>query len=379
MIAAAMLALATQVQILALAVQPQPSPQLDNAASRERQTFAEIAIEAKEAWSENHDEDAIRLCRQGLTLHPEWDDGLWYLGTIFYAQESYREARDQLRHYLARNPQKGTGWALVGMSDYKLREYAHAGEDLQRALALGFQGRQDIAGPAYYYSALLFTRESRFDESAAYLYHLRRGDAGLHVEATLDVPMGLNALRYAMLPEELPPDRVDLARQVGTAVFARYEERRDEARTILSRLVKEYPDEEGVHFQYGLILLEDRAAEGVDEMKRALELSPSDPEPRLSLAQYYLDRNQFDQAGVYADAITASDPASMPAHLLKGQIAEASGQASTAITEFETARKLAPTNNRVLWDLARAYNKAGRKAEAAEVVKELEKLGPEKQ
>jgi tetratricopeptide (TPR) repeat protein len=328
-----------------------------------------------QAWKESRDADAILLFQQGLKMRPGWDEGLWYLGAIYYEQENYREARDLLRHYLARNPQKGAGWALVGMSDYKLHEYVHAREDIDRALAAGLQGSKELAGPAYYYSALLFTREERFRDSAALLYQLKDGDEGrIHVDVPLEVPLGLSALGYALLPEETPADRLELARQTGAAVFARFEQRRDEAKKILLQLLKQYPGEQGLHFQYGQMLLEDHDAEGIAEMQKALELSPSNTEPRLSLADYYLDQGQFDKALAHIDEVLIRDSASAAAYLLKGKILRASGDNSSAITQLETARKLAPAESRVLWELMRAYAAAGRKEDATRTKEELDKL-----
>jgi tetratricopeptide (TPR) repeat protein len=373
--------------ILAVAIGAQASSQMAHPQTQRQagahmakaQSFDEIEAAAKRAWEEKRDNDAIRLVQQGLKQMPDWDEGFWYLGSIFYEQTKYNDSRDALRHYLARNPKRGVGWALVGLCDYKLREYVHADENLQRALALGMGGRLELQGSVYYYSALLFTRQERFEESAAYLYHLRRKDGGLQVNVPLDIPMGLNALKNALLPEELPADRVELARQAGAAIFARFEERRDEAKSIFAQLLKQYPDEEGLHYQYGLILLGDHAAKGVSEMDAAMQLSPSDSAPHISLAQYYQDLEQYDKATVHADKALELDPASVPAHLLKGQLLSAEGDASAAIAELESTRKMSPGDSQVLWALMRAYHKAGRNEEAEQVVKELKTLGENRQ
>lgn len=338
--------------------------------------FDVIAAEARKAWNEKRDEEAMNLFHKGLVLHPDWDEGLWYVGTLYYDHEDYREARNFLRRYLAWHPEKGAGWALVGMSDYKLREYGHAREDLRRALAEGLQDNKELAGPVYYYSALLLTREERFLDSAAILYSLRRGeDDTARVDVPLDIPLGLNVLGYAMLPEELPADRVDLVRQAGGAVFARFEERRDKAKEILKKLLKQYPDEQGLHFQYGLILLMDHDSAGLGEMQTALKLAPSNPEPHLSLAEYYRDLGQNQEAMAHVDRALELDAALVSAYLLKGQILRAEGNTNAAIEPLESARKLAPTDTRVLWELTRAYHKAGREQEAAQATKELERLG----
>jgi len=75
------------------------------------------------------------------------------------------------------------------------------------------------------------------------------------------------------------------------------------------------------------------------------------------------------------EQILALDPANASAHLLKGQILRTTGGMAAAIAEFEKAEESAPTDNRVLWELVRAYNKVGRKDDAVHVMKELEKLG----
>jgi len=353
---------------------PQAQSRAEGAAGKTL-SFDEIAASAKKAWDENRDGDAIALSRQGLAKRPGWDAGFWYLGTILYEQDKYREARDNLRHYLALKPKQGVGWALAGLCDYKLREYVRADEELQRAQALGLEGRLELQSSVYYYSALLLTREERYEESAAYLYHLRRKDAGLHVDVQLEIPMGLNALKYALLPEELPADRIELVRQAGAAVFARFEERHDEAKSSFAQLLKQYPDEEGLHYQYGLILLGEHVAAGAGEMEKATELSPSDSAPHISLAQYYLDLEQNDKATAQIDKALELDPASIPARLLKGQLLTVAGDTAAAIAELETTRTMSPGDSQVLWALMRAYHKAGRNLEAQRIVKELETLG----
>ena len=334
----------------------------------------QVESAALDAWKAGRDDEALRLCNEGLKLQPTWDDGLWCLGTIAYQRSDYLEARDRLRHYLARNPNRGVGWALVGLSDYELHEYVHADEDLRRALTVGMEGRKELAGQVYYFSALLLTRQERFEESAAYLYHLRRHDAGLQIDAPLETPMGLNALKYAMLPEEIPPDRVDLVRQTGAAVFARYEERRDEAKNILSSLLKQYPDVEALHFQYGLILLEAHSAEGVAEMESAMKLSPSDPEPHMLLAQYQMDLGRLDKARSLVDEALALAPDLLAARLLKGEILSASGDMQAAIAQFQTVHESTPGDTRAVWDLIRALKKTGRTEEAAQMTETLKKM-----
>lgn len=377
MLAMLSLLLGTQVQAMSQ-IRSQPAS-VSGAAKASSQSFEEIAARAMQAWKEGNDAEALQLFREGLKLRAGWKEGLWYSGAISYQQQHYRGAREQLLHYLARYPREGAGWALVGLCDYKLHEYAHAGDDLQHALSLGLQGNKELLGSVYYYSALLLTRDERFHESAAMLYLLQKHQDGIDVNAPLELSLGLNALGYALLPEEIPPDRLDLVRQSGAAVLARFEQQRDQAKSLLLPLLRQYPGEQGLHFQYGLMLLEDHSPEGVAEMQKAIELALSNPEPYLSLAEYYLELEQNSEALKQIDKALALDPESASAHLTKGRILRASGDLSAAIVQFEVVRKIAPVDTRVLSDLLYAYQKTGRQEEAAKLKKELEKLNPERE
>jgi Flp pilus assembly protein TadD len=57
----------------------------------------------------------------------------------------------------------------------------------------------------------------------------------------------------------------------------------------------------------------------------------------------------------------------------------AKGDTAGAIAEFETAKKAGAPDNRVLWELARAYRKVGRQEEAAQVMKELQQQNAQPQ
>src|ERR1019366_7181041 len=71
------------------------------------------------ARDENRDDAAIDSYRQALKLKPEWDEGLWYLGTLLYEKENYFEACTVLRGFLARNQENAYGWALLGLSEFE--------------------------------------------------------------------------------------------------------------------------------------------------------------------------------------------------------------------------------------------------------------------
>jgi tetratricopeptide (TPR) repeat protein len=334
-------------------------------------SFDQISQAAQQARDENRDDDAVRLFQQGLKQKPDWDEGLWYLGTLFYEKERFSEARDLFRHFLAQNPTHGPGWGLLGLSEYKTREYERALQHFQRARALGLENRVELANAVFYHQAVLLIRFEQFHDGLLLLYQMR--GAGV-AQDSLEEPAGLAALGYPLLPEEVPLHRRPLVRMAGAGTFARVDQRRDEAERLFHKMADEYPREPGVHYQYGLLLLDDRPAEGIQEMQKELAITPSHVPARLRLAEYYLAQSQPEKARPYLDEVNSLEPKNGTVHLLLGETLANAGDSAGAIRELELANELTPGRPKVLWALLRAYRAAGRQADADRVKTELEKL-----
>ena len=61
-------------------------------------------------------------------------------------------------------------------------------------------------------------------------------------------------------------------------------------------MLEKYPNEPGVHFLYGAYLMDVRPEDGIREMQRELEISPSHVGARLRLAEEYIKEQKFDEA-----------------------------------------------------------------------------------
>jgi tetratricopeptide (TPR) repeat protein len=234
--------------------------------------FEQLSREAAAARDANRDDEAIALYRQALEIRPYWDEGLWYLGTLLYEKEHFAEACDVLRRFVAADADTGPGWALLGMSEFQVREYQRSLEHLQRGLALGLGGRTAMSRSAWYFVAVLLTRVERFDEGMDLLFDANR--TGPATDQLVDAA-GLAALRVAVLPGEIAPERRPVIELAGRAACALYGAHKlDEAEALLKQLIAEYPAEPGVHFLYGTFLMDARPVEAIREMQRELEISP---------------------------------------------------------------------------------------------------------
>lgn len=333
--------------------------------------FNQVSQAAARARDEGRSNDAVRLYTQALALRPSWKEGLWSLSTLLYQKEQYPEARDVLRRFVAYDPDLGLGWAMLGMSEFQTREYSRSLDHLQRAMAQGMGDHKDIAQSVFYYVAMLQTRFERYDDSMGLLIAMVKSgqEAGPLTEL-----LGLAVLRLPFLESEIPSDRHEMVRMAGEAALALEAQRRDEAERLFSSMVATYPNEPGVHFLYGAFLLDVRPEDGLRELKKELEVSPSSVPARLRLTEEYVKEQRVDLALPLAQEAVKLDPKRSPAHMMLGEVLVAKGDLGAGIKELETARDQSPQTVRIRWDLLRAYTTAGRAGDAKREKEEIEKL-----
>ncbi|MGO9087234.1 MAG: tetratricopeptide repeat protein [Terriglobales bacterium] len=345
------------------------APQKTAAASPS--DFAALSASAGKAREENRDDDAIRQYRQALNLEPAWKQGLWFLGILLYDKEQYPEVRDLMRRFVAVEPEAGAGWALLGMSEFQTREYPRSLDHLQRARILGLGDRKEMAQTLFYYVSVLQTRFEEYDDAMGLLMGMRKSGSSADL---LTEPVGLAALRYPLLPAEIPPDRKELFRMAGQAALADEAQRPDEAERLLSAMATAYPDEPGVHFLYGVFLLNVRPGDGIKELQRELETAPYNLTAKLRLADEYLKEQKLDEALRLAQEVVGVEPGNSSGFLVLGETLVAKGDLNRGIESLETSRKLRPATVRTHWDLLRAYTSAGRVEDAKREKEEIEKL-----
>jgi tetratricopeptide (TPR) repeat protein len=330
-------------------------------ASAPAASFEQLAQTAARARDDGRDDDAIRAYREALRLNPDWEEGLWYLGTTLYQKERYAEARDELRRFLTLAPTAGAGWAVLGMSEYQTREYVRALDHLKRSMQLGVGERKELSQSVRYFVSVLLTRLGSFEDATGMIYEMR---ASGQPEALLLEPAGLAALRMPLLPDEIPADRREMVRVAGAAAFALADQRQTEAQKLLGELAMSHSQETGVHYLYGVFLMKMSPEDGIPELQRELEVSPSHIPARLRIAEQYVKESRFDAAEPLLDQALKLDPQNASAHMLLGEALMARGKTSDGIRELEAARDQAPDTVRIRWDLIRAYSAAGRTADA---------------
>lgn len=336
-----------------------------------QESFEEIRAAATKARVENRDDDAIGLYERALHLRPDWNEGLWFEGVLQFGKSNFPQARDLMRRLVALEANAGRAWALLGISEYQTRDYSRALDHLQHARELGLGDQKELAQSVFFYTSVLLTRFERYDDASTLLFTMVKSG---YPTQNLAVPMGLAVLRYPLVPEETPSDRKEMFQSAGQATLAVEAQRREEAEKVLSSLVSSYGNEPGVHFLYGVFLLELRPEEAVKQLKEELGVAPFNLTAKVRLAEEYLKEEKTDEALALADEVIKVDPGHSSAYLIRGEALIAKGNLASGITSLETSRKLKPDVVRTHWDLLRAYTSAGRSEDAQREKEEIERL-----
>jgi len=349
----------------------QSSPQTQAGAEVEFERFVKLADEARLAARLD---DAISLYGKALNIKPKWPNGWWYVGAIFYEKDLYPQASDAFQNLVALEPQRGPAWAMLGLCLFQTGDYERAATSLQRGKSLGVNDNSELAGVVLYHIGLLYIRFEYFENAFDTLAELlRAGNASPKVVEAF----GLTMLRMPYLPKEIPAaqrEKILIAGQAGINMAAR---RQDQARAAFDTLLAQYPNEPNVHYGFGVFMLSQDADIALKEFNRELEISPNHYPSMVQMAFEYLKRDQYNDALPLAEKAVQLAPKLYAARNVLGRVLLEVGQVERSIKELEEGVKLAPSSPEMHFALARAYTRAGRKADAARERETFKKLQDE--
>jgi predicted Zn-dependent protease len=341
------------------------------AAPRTSAQFDRLAQQANAAREADRIEEAIPLYLQALKLKPKWSEGWWYVGTMFYERDRYREGRDAFRNLTTADPKFGPAWTMLGLCEFQLKEYEAALGHLRHGNRFGYGENEELRRVARYHEAILLIRAESFE--LAYDTLLR------FVEPQRESPevvaaVGLAMLRLAYLPAEIPPDKREVVFKTGRAAFQAMTNRVNDARREFEELAAAFPDSPGVAYAHGMFLMRDNPDAGLEAFKRELQLSPKHVAARLQIAFEYIKRGEHAAGLPFAEEAARLAPELFATHNALGRILLETGETERAIRELELGVKQAPDSPEMIFALARAYAKAGRTQDAAKARAEFARL-----
>jgi tetratricopeptide (TPR) repeat protein len=332
------------------------------AADAPTATFAQLSARATAAREADRVDDAISLYRRALRVNPKWEEGLWFLGSLYYDKDRYSECVDTFTRFTAINRKAGPAFVLLGLCEFQVAKYGDALRHIKTGEELGLPENAPLTRAAYFHEALLVNKLENY-ERALFLLSLLVKDGQEDPNAV--AAMGIAALRRPLFPKELPVEDRPLAMRVGAAVALGFQRRPVQAREAFDTVVRDHPKTPNLHYTYGTFLLSQDSDAAVRAWKTELELSPEHLPSLVSLAFEYLTRGDAASARPFAERAMKVAPGHFTSRAAMGRVLLESGDHVASIEHLEVAAKLAPDSPQVRLALSTAYNRAGRAADAA--------------
>lgn len=305
----------------------------------------------------NRDTRMIAMYTSKATDSRPDDSAAWSAAMQDFSGGRYQETVSALKGWLTQNPNDGTAWAVTGLSEYALKDYANARIHLQRGLDLGIKGGAGSIELANERLAQLMIREGQFDAATTLLTPLAGHPP---VSADMKLTMGLALLRIPVLPDDLDAKQRDLAQTAGGIVQLLLASRYAEAFPEFQKLITDNPTTPWLHYAYGGAL--DSLSQYDDakmQMHEELKLSTHSALPWIRLASIAAQQHVPAEALNAAQKAVGLAPDSAEARYELGRAWLESGDAQKAIDELVRANSIRPDNPEIHFALARAYTKAG--------------------
>jgi tetratricopeptide (TPR) repeat protein len=357
--------------------QPQPvappakvprKPGAPAAASAEFDRLLAAATAARQAqrW-----EEAAELYGKVVKLKPAYVEGHWYQGAAYYSLDNFPQCRETFRKVVRLAPRNGAAFAFLGLCEFGVKDYDRSLQHLLQSRILGVGDTKELGSVARYHAAVLMTRMEQYEQALETLGEFAsEGDDNPRVIEA----MGLATLRMPLLPIEAPPDRREMVLMAGRASYMMATRNTAASEKAFGALVARYPETQNVHYAYAVFLLQEQPDKAIEEFKRELELQPGHPWSLMQIAYEYLKRGDAQSGLSWAQQSVAAAPNAFPARKALGQALLETGDVDGAIKELLTGIKLAPDSPGLHFQLARAYQRAGRAEDAARERDEFTRL-----
>lgn len=346
-----MLALALIFLSRSMIGQPVPAGSAQQASATV--TFDDLARQATTAREGGKTEEAIRLYEGALQVHPDWTDGLWYLGILYADAGRYAEAVSAFQKVTAAYPNFGPAWAYLGLCEFETKDFKNSLPHLQNAKQFGFVEIPGVEKVAIYHLALLLNLNGQFEEAWELLAsRLEHGELAEQTKTAL----ALALLRVPLLPDQVDPSKDALIDAAGETAGDLVKGNFDRAFLGFQQMLKTYPTMPYLHYAYGSALsFRSRYAEAEAQLREEVKLTPKSALSFMRLAIIALKTSKEQDALPMAEHAVELAPESALAHEILGRTLSKLGKTEQAAKESETGENLKPEKPAIDSEVARAY------------------------
>jgi tetratricopeptide (TPR) repeat protein len=281
---------------------------------------------------------------------------IWEQATREYSAAQYPEAAGHLKMWLQANPESGTGWAMLGLCEFAMKDFTNALIHLDHGAQLGLSGGTESLQTARYALGILLVHASDFERASEVL---ASANTGIVPDPKVKYALGLALLRRPEFPPAEYSNQDRLITTAGEIALLLQQSKYDDAFPQFKRLLADYPSTPFLHYAYGTALLAlSEFDEAVAQMHAEMRLSPTSELPLICLASIALRQHKAAEAIEWAQHALDIAPNSVEAHYLLGRASLENGDNTVALHELQIAGKLSPGSPEVHFNLAKAYERA---------------------
>jgi tetratricopeptide (TPR) repeat protein len=319
-------------------------------------TFDELALAAEDAQLQGRFDDAVAAYKEALHLHPNWDEGWWYLGTLLYDDDRYSDAIQAFQKMTELKPQIGSAWVFLGLCEFQVKDYKNAFGHLQRAQSLGFQDTPEVEQVGIYHLALLHNLRGEFEKSRSLLIT----EFNQHqIPEQLYPVLGMTLLRVPLLPDEVDPSKEALIHSAGNVAASLLRGDPASADQGFAQLLQDYPDTPYIRYSYAEMLTAGGRYEEAERLlKEEGKMNPTSALTQERLAWVALQTGDLEAASSAAQRAVELDPRSAEAHRTLAAVEKASGKDALATKEGAAAKAMTSSGSLVDMKQLEAYKRS---------------------
>ncbi len=278
---------------------------------------------------------------------------------IEYGRDRYAECRDALTRMVELDTSAAPGFALLGLCEFRTKQYDAAFEHLKKAhmLVPATQGGGQLLDMADYHLSLLLTQEGAFEMAQEILMRVARK---VHSNPEMMLAAGLPSLRMPILPSDVPANRRDVVTMAGKAFWDLATQPPDKAEADFKTLVSKYPKFANVHYFYGTYLAARDPERCAPEFLQELAVTPDSVPARVQLALRYVLDGKLGQALKLAREAVALSPDSVGAQLALAKTLRTQGDDEGALSALLAAERLDPVSPAIRLQIVNEYRALGR-------------------
>ncbi|MGA9567439.1 MAG: tetratricopeptide repeat protein [Candidatus Korobacteraceae bacterium] len=324
-------------------------------------SFEDLAHQAAAAREQGKPQEAVGFYQQALQIHPEWEEGWWYVGTLLYDGNHFAEALPAFSKVVELDPRMGPAWSFLGLCDYETKDYSSALTHLEKGHELGTEQVPEIGRVADYHLALLLIRKGEFERATTLLSsQFVRGQVAEQVK----VALGMAFLQVPLLPDEVDPSKDAVIATAGSIAVLLAQHQQAEALSACQQAVRDYPTIPNLH----------AACAAIAHPATATSQRP-DANALAGTARLFARSTAETKSGNAAPDATSSS-AGFDQLARKAVAARDAGRLDDAIRDYQQALQLRPSWEDGWWDLSLVYFSNNRYADAIPTLKHVVGLKP---